>query len=414
MIDVRIEEFILSAALINKSALAAVAVLPPDVFTSGHRIDIHSSIREQFESGATPSVISVYSSLNKQTADELVAITAREPSSIGWESAVERALNLRTTRRVHYSADMVKDLLHHQGADAAIEFARSELVDTYRSAADTMNPISAIGEQVLNGIEHIKFGIEELDAETFGIPVKYCVTIGARPSVGKTALAISLAANWARAGVGVHYFSCEMPTEMLAKRIISAWSGVDGAALRTGRLTEEDRIRAAGARDRMQRTLGKLYIDDKSKQYAKIFSEAHKAVHLRGCRIIIADHMGLIRAMPKRERRDLQIGDYMARCAEFAKANNCIWINLSQLTRGSEGEKPTLADLRESGSVEQDSDMVVLLHRDRAANSQILEVNIAKFRDGKVIDRNVRFNTSTMEIGEPYHFASKFGETVRP
>ena len=408
MIDARLEEMILSAALLSKEAMTAVAVLPPDTFTSAHRMDIHTAIREQFEGGVIPSVASVYSAVHKDAGSELLAITGRETTSAGWEAAVSKALSLRSVRRIMSSADMVKELCAREGAEAAIEFARSELVDAFTGADRNDFSMSNIGDDVLKGVPHLPTGIEELDAEMVGIPLQYCVTIAARPSIGKTALGVGLAANWALKGIGVHYFSLEMPRMNIARRIISAWSGVDGTSLRTGRLIEADRIRATAAWERMKSQLGSLCIDDKNKQYSKIFAEAHKAVHQRGCRVIMLDHAGLVKALPKRERRDLQVAEFMARCAEFAKANDCVWINLFQLVRGAEGEKPVLSDIRESGAVEQDSDMVILLHRDRANNSKQLEVNVAKFRDGKVLDRTVQFDTATMKIGGN-HFAQRYG-----
>ena len=409
MIDARLEEMILSAALLNREAMAAVATLPPDTFTSAYRMDIHSAIRDQFEGGIIASVASVYSALDKDAGSELLSITARETASAGWAAAVSKALSLRSVRRIMSSSDMVKELCLREGAEAAIEFARAELSETFTGSTTNDFSMANIGEDVLKGVPHLPTGIEELDLEMVGIPLQYCVTIAARPSIGKTALGIALAANWALKGIGCHYFSLEMPRMNIARRIISAWSGVDGTSLRTGKLMEADRIRATAAWERMKAQLGSLCIDDKNKTYTKIFAEAHKAVHQRGCKVILLDHAGLVKGLPKRERRDLQIAEFMARCAEFAKANDCIWINLFQLVRGAEGEKPVLSDIRESGAVEQDSDMVILLHRDRANNSKQLEVNVAKFRDGKVLDRTVRFDTATMKIGGD-HFARRYGD----
>ena len=410
MIDPRLEEMVLAAAITSKEALSSVAVLPPDTFTSAYRMDIHGAIRDQFESGVAPSIPSVYSALDKDAAAEFLAITTREISSAGWAAAVEKALSLRSVRRLMSSCDMAKELCQHQGPEAAIEFARAELAEAHTGSETNNYSMSNIGEDVLKGVPHLPFGIKTLDDELCGIPLQYCATIAARPSIGKTALGLTLATGWAKKKIGVHYFSLEMPRMNMARRIISAWSGVDGASLRTGRLMEADRIRATSAWERMKTELGTLHIDDKNKTYTKIFAEAHKAVNLRGAKVIILDHAGLVKGLPKRERRDLQIAEYMARCAEFAKANDCVWINLFQLTRGAEGEKPSLSDIRESGAVEQDSDMVILLHRDRANNSKNLEVNVAKFRDGKVIDRTIYFDTSTMNIGEPPYYQTRFGD----
>ena len=412
--DQPLEEMILSAALLSKDALAAVSTLPEDTFTSAARIEIHAAMRAQFEAGVSASLASLYAALDTVVASELLAISTRNATSAGWPAAIERALSLRTTRRIMSSTLMTQDLLRHQGPEAAIEFVRAELSDAWRSFGHSPTSISEMDDDVLKGVPHLPFGIHDLDCELTGIPLQSLVTIGARPSIGKTALSLSLLQKWARKGIVCKMFSCEMPKSSLARRLISAESGVDGTALRTGRMTEADRIRATAAWERIKGELTALHIDDKSKTMTRIFAEAHKAVSQFGAKVILVDHIGLVRGLVKAERRDLSIGDYYARCAEFSKTNDVIWINLCQLTRGAEGEKPKLSDLRESGSIEQDSDIVILLHRDRDNNSKTLEVDVAKFRDGKVVDRKIYFDTAIMRIGDYPQYQMKFEDGVRP
>lgn len=411
--DQTIEEIILSAALLSRDALTSVATLPEDVFTSTARVEIHAAMRAQFEAGDQASLASMYSALAPDVAAELLDITVRNPTSSGWSVAIDKAISLRTTRRIMSSTMMTQDLLKHHGPEAAIEFVRAELSESWRSFGSAPTSISEMGDDVLKGVPHLPFGIHDLDVELMGIPLQTLVTIGARPSIGKTALALSLLQKWAGQGVACKMFSLEMPRSSLARRLISAESGVDGSALRTGRITEADRLRATTAWEKIKGKLTALHIDDRSRTITKIFAEAHKAVNQHGAKVILVDHIGLIRGMEKKERRDLQIAEYNSRCAEFSKTNDCIWINLCQLVRGAEGEKPKLSDLRESGSIEQDSDIVILLHRDRDNASKVLEVDVAKFRDGKVVDRKIHFDPAIMQIGDFPVYQSRYEDGYR-
>ena len=407
--DPKLEEMILSAALVNSDAAQAVACLPVDTFTSSSRLAIHGAIRTQVETGGSPSVAAVYSAIDREYSADLLSITTDQASSLGWKAALEKALYLRASRRVQSLTSMTKEVLEQHGPEAAMEFLWGDIPEVFAGVTPQVETMAGVQEDVLRGVEHLPFGIHDLDTEILGIPMQYCVTIGARPSVGKTALALTLMNTWARRGNTVYMFSLETKIPALARRIISAESGVDGAALRTGRMTEADRIRATDAWRRMQTQLKSLVINDRDRQYSKIMSEAHKAVTQLGTKVFVLDHIGLIQGLPRRERRDLQIGEFMSNVAAFTKNHDCIWINLCQLTRGAEGEKPVLSDLREAGQIEQDSDMVILLNRDRHADSKFMEVDIAKFRDGKVIDRKVYFDTTTMKIGDVQAYASRYG-----
>lgn len=411
--DQPLEEMILSAALLSKDALTTVSTLPEDTFTSSARIQIHAAMKEQFEAGSPASLASIYSALDGDVAAEFLSITTRNTASAGWQAAIQRALSLRSTRRIMSSTLMTQDLLNHQGPEAAIEFVRSELTESWRSSGPSVTSIAEMDDDVLKGVPHLPFGIHDLDAELTGIPLQTLLTIGARPSIGKTAFSLSLLQKWAKRGIVCKMFSCEMPKTSLARRLISAEACVDGTALRTGHMTEGDRIRATAAWERIKSQLTALHIDDRNRTMNRIFAEAHKAVNQFGAKVILVDHMGLVRGMAKAERRDLQVADYMARCAEFSKTNDCIWINLCQLTRVAEGEKPKLSDLRESGSIEQDSDIVILLHRDRDNASKTLEVDVAKFRDGKVVDRKIYFDSAIMRIGDYPQYQMKFEDGHR-
>ena len=232
-------------------------------------------------------------------------------------------------------------------------------------------------------------GFTDLDLQTAGLQPTELVIIAARPSMGKTALVCNIADAVARnTNSGVLIFSLEQSSEELAERFLCTTARVSGHDLRAGHLTDAQRDQLAAASDELHNL--PLFIDDRPartmSQIAAIARRQHRRTPLA---IIVVDYMQLVEPEEKSVPREQQIATISRRLKFLAKELHVPVVALSQLNRGvelREDKRPRLADLRESGSIEQDADKVMFLHRPDAYDPEDrpgeAEVIIAKHRSG--------------------------------
>ncbi len=244
----------------------------------------------------------------------------------------------------------------------------------------------------LNGIDT---GFDSLNRMTSGWSKGDLIVLAARPSMGKTAFALSLAMNCCEKGGVVDIFSLEMPKKQLAKRILSSLSRIDGAKWKNPyRLfTEEDQAKANHAlsvfhqwnlqiHDPSQKTVSGLRA-----QIQKTRREFPDEDYL-----VVIDYLQLIPISGKYDRHDLAIASITKELKQIARQYEVPIILLSQLSRGVEqrmDKRPKMSDLRDSGSIEQDADLIMLLYRDEYYNkdtseNKFIEIDIAKHRNGPV------------------------------
>ncbi|MFC0414094.1 replicative DNA helicase [Cytobacillus solani] len=244
----------------------------------------------------------------------------------------------------------------------------------------------------LNGIDT---GFDSLNRMTSGWSKGDLIVLAARPSMGKTAFALSLAMNCCKKGGVVDVFSLEMPKKQLAKRILSSLSKIDGAKWKNPyRLfTEEDQAKANTAlgvfhqwnlqiHDPSQKTVSCLRA-----QIQKTRREFPDEDYL-----VVIDYLQLINVSGKYDRHDLAIASITKELKQIARLYEVPIILLSQLSRGVEqrmDKRPKMSDLRDSGSIEQDADLIMLLYRDEYYNkdnsdNKFIEIDIAKHRNGPI------------------------------
>jgi replicative DNA helicase len=241
-----------------------------------------------------------------------------------------------------------------------------------------------------------KTGFHLLDTITTGLNKSDLILIGARPAMGKTAFAINIATNVAKKfHKDVAIFSLEMSREQLATRMLSTESLVESNKLRSGFLSSDDWIRIASAADRL--THLQMYIDDT----AGITVQQMKAKlrNMKSLGLVVIDYLQLMSSTSRSDNRVTVVSEITRQLKIMAKELNVPVILLSQLSRESEkrnDKRPVLSDLRESGSIEQDADIVLFLYRDayynkgEDANINISECIIAKNRHGE---------TGTVKLG---------------
>ncbi len=239
----------------------------------------------------------------------------------------------------------------------------------------------------------IPTGFAELDRMTAGFQRNDLIIVGARPSVGKTAFALNIAQNVAtKTEENVAIFSLEMGSEQLVMRMLCAEGNINAQNLRTGALTDEDWRKLTMAMGSLSNS--GIYIDDTPGiRIAEIRSKCRRLKQENGLGMILIDYLQLIQGNgSSRDNRQQEVSEISRSLKQLARELQVPVIALSQLSRGVEqrqDKRPMMSDIRESGSIEQDADIVAFLYRDdyydkESEDKNIIEIIIAKQRNGPV------------------------------
>lgn len=210
----------------------------------------------------------------------------------------------------------------------------------------------------------ISTGYRQLDRTLSGLNKSDLIIVGARPAMGKTSFALNLALNVATKGRKVLFFSLEMTKEQLASRVISMHARIKGLKMRNGLLDEDDWIRLSASADALNNT--PLYFDDTSN--ITVNEMKAKILRLKDVDCVMIDYLQLMKSPNRTESRVQEVSEITRQLKLMAKDLRIPVIVLAQLARGTEARgkshRPQLSDLRESGSIEQDADIVLMLYRD--------------------------------------------------
>lgn len=287
-------------------------------------------------------------------------------------------------------------------AECILEGAEKNLFEVMRRrSAGDFEPIGQIALRALAKIQEasekqgmitgLATGFYGLDRETAGLQKSDLVLIAGRPAMGKTAFALNIAENAVlRSGKKTALFSLEMSKEQLVNRMVSMDSHVDAQKIRTGNLSEEEWTKVVDSIRKISNA--QLYIDDASgATVADIRTKCRRLMLEKGLDLVIIDYLQLMEGSGRRgENRQQEISEITRGLKIMAKELDVPVIVLSQLSRAVEqrpDKRPVLSDLRESGAIEQDADIVMLLHRDDyyhadSKDRNMAEVIIAKQRNG--------------------------------
>ncbi len=421
--DVDMERALLGALMLNQNAMYEVAdLVGVDSFYAGKHRTIYDAMLALYGKGEPLDVVTVSGKLKerKQLTDiggasylsELVGTAASPGSARHYASAVQSKFVLRS---LIDAAAKVGELGFQE--DRAIE----EVLDEAQSAvfAVTQTPMlrsfSAIKDELAeawerlehlqkheNAMRGIPTGFPHLDNLLAGLQKADLVILAARPSMGKTALALDIARQTAtKHGTAVGIFSLEMSSQQLVDRMLAAQAGVNSWRLRTGKIKGDDEF------ERLQDAMSTLseapiYIDDKSSATVlSMRSVARRLKMEKDLGLIIVDYLQLITPATSRGNDNLvqQITEISRSLKGMARELNVPVLALSQLSRAVEQRRgrPRLSDLRDSGSIEQDADVVMFIHRDDKMNDNsdkpgIAEILIEKHRNGPVGQIELRFN----------------------
>lgn len=314
------------------------------------------------------------------------------------EKSVQRSL-------IRAGHDMIQDAMDtEKDVEDALNAAEKRIYDiSMRKTDDSLAPLSEIVPNAIaeigdliarhGEITGVPTGFRDLDRVTNGLQKSDLIIIAARPAMGKSSFAMNIAQYAAvHAGKSVVYFSLEMSKEQLVMRMLCTEARVESQKIKEGTLSDEEMEALLGVTDVLQK--GKLYIDDSGgSNVATIRSKCRRLQAQHGLDMIIVDYMQLMSgtgnsSSRKNDNRQQEVADMTRAMKLLARELDVPILLLSQLNRGPEqraDHTPMIADLRESGSIEQDADMVILLYRPQVYDETLdntSQVIIAKHRHG--------------------------------
>ncbi len=423
--DLLAEQSAIGGMLLSKDAVADVieVVRGADFYIPKHEI-IFDAVLSLYSHGEPTDVIAVTDELTKSGeltraggAEYLHTLTGLVPtaanagfySTIVAEKAVLRRLVEAGTRIVqmgYASEGEVVDLVNNAQAEiyAVTGGVDSEdfvpLTDAVTTAIDEIEAAKSRGGQMVG----VPTGFAELDELTNGLHPGQLIILAARPALGKSTLGLDLARSAAiHHDMPVIIFSLEMGRSEIAMRLLSAEASVGLQSMRKGTVHAQDWTTIASTRGRINDA--PLYIDDSPNMtLVEIRAKCRRLKQRVGLKMVIIDYLQLMTSGKKVESRQQEVSEFSRALKLLAKELQVPVIAISQLNRGPEqraDKKPALSDLRESGSLEQDADMVILLHREsayEADNPRAGEADliIAKHRNGP---------TRTITVGFHGHFS---------
>ncbi|MHB1598027.1 MAG: replicative DNA helicase [Acidimicrobiales bacterium] len=282
----------------------------------------------------------------------------------------------------------------------AVDRAETLVFDVaQRRTTDSVAPLQDLLSRSLDRLEElygrdesitgVPTGYQDLDEMLAGLQPSNLVVVGARPSMGKTAFALGMASHAAAQGTPVLFFSLEMSHLEIAQRVLCAEARVDATRMRNGRLVENDWSKISHAIGRLGNS--PLFIDDNPNvTVMDIRAKARRMKAREGLGLVVVDYLQLMTGRNNAENRQVEISEISRGLKILARELSIPVVALSQLSRGLESrsdKRPMLADLRESGAIEQDADVVMFIYRDEVYNHDSsdqgsAEILVAKHRNG--------------------------------
>ena len=415
--DLDAEKSLLGAIMISENVISEVLsiVRPADFYDERHQT-IYATMLELYDQHRPIDLLTLTTQLKslKKLKDvggapyltELSNFVPAASHAKAYAEIVERA---STRRRLIQAGTEIANKAYEEGANVGelVGTAEKTLFEVSDKIIKTdYKPMDELLADAFDRIEELhknkgalrglKTGFRDLDKKTAGLQKGDLVIIGARPAMGKTTFAQNLTYNIASMnGRGVLFFSMEMAANEIIDRMISDVSGVDNWKMRTGNLTDDEFSRINDAMGEMDEL--PIYIDDTSSlTILELRNKARRAMHDHDIGIVIVDYLQLIQGSDRYKGNRFQEVTEISRGLKIlARELEIPVVALAQLSRGVTGRddpRPVLSDLRESGSIEQDADLVMFLHRpdyyrqndDNYEETHITELIVAKHRHGAV------------------------------
>ena len=426
--SIEAEQSVIGSMIIDKSAIAQVAekLTEDDFYRDGHKI-IYKAIFEMFKNDMAVDLVTLLEYLKSTDQLEkaggvtyITEVSSSVPTTANLSSYIKIVEEKSILRRlIKASTAIIEDSYNKQGeVEGVLDLAEKKIFDIaekrstsdFESLSDVLERGFLEIERLFNNkgqITGVPSGFTDLDAKTSGFQKGDMVLIAARPSMGKTTFALNIAENAAlREGKSVVIFSLEMPKEQLAYKLLCSEANVDMLKLRTGNLDDKNWENIARATGPLSKA--KIYIDDTAGvTVMEMRSKCRRLKMEYGIDLILIDYLQLMSGSSS-ENRQQEVSEISRSIKALAKEMECPVIALSQLSRAPEqraDHRPMLSDLRESGSIEQDADLVMFLYRDEYYNKETEDKNmaeciVAKHRNGPVGTVKMAFLGALSKFGD--------------
>lgn len=396
--------------LVNEAIHRAVEILEPtDFYREGHR-RIYEAILSLYQKNEPADLVTVTAALKSSGSMEeaggaayLSTLVDRVPSAANAASYARIIKDKSVMRRlIEGATDIVESGYRAEGnVDELVDGAEKIIFEiSEKRLRKGFTPVKEIVKDSFKAIEQlyerkelitgVPTGYKDLDRLTCGLQRSDLIVIAGRPSMGKTAFALNIVENAAiESGVVSAVFSLEMSQEQLVRRMLCSRAEVDASKMRGGFLSESDWPRLTRAAGLISEA--PIFIDDSpALNVLEIRAKVRRLMREHPLGLIVIDYLQLMRGIGKIESREREISEISRALKALAKEVNVPVIALSQLNRGVEArqdKRPQLADLRESGAIEQDSDVIMFIYRDEMYNPESPdagkgEVIIGKQRNG--------------------------------
>ena len=413
--DIEAEQAVLGSMLIDKDAVnAAIETLNKEDFYREDNKVIFEAMINLYNKPEPIDIITVKDELLSMGKFDVVGgleyladLPEKVPTTanvekyikIVEEKSILRGLIKTSNELINLGYDETQEVnsVMDQAEKKVFELMQNRNQSGYHAIKDVLVDSFAQLEKLYNqkeGITGVPSGFADLDLRTAGFHNSELIILAARPAMGKTAFALNIATNAAaRSNVPVLLFSLEMSKEQLVNRVLCSEAMIDSNKLRTGKIEENDWVKIVEALGPLSEA--EMYIDDTAGiSITEIRAKARKLKLEKNIGLIIIDYLQLIQGSGNRKNgsREQEISEISRSLKILAKELDIPVIALSQLSRAAEqrtDHRPMLSDLRESGSIEQDADIVMFLYRDdyyneESENKNIAEVILAKNRSGSV------------------------------
>ncbi|MEH7112235.1 replicative DNA helicase [Neobacillus niacini] len=410
--NIEAEQAVLGAIFLEPSSLtvASEILIPEDFYRASHQ-KIFNAMLKLNDEGKVVDLVTVTEEL---AAAKLIEDTGGVSYLNELAQSVPTAANIEYYARIVEEKSLLRRLIRTATEIASDGYSREDEVEALLSEAEknilavaqrknagSFHNITDVLVRTYDNIEEmhnrvgditgISTGFAELDRMTAGFQRNDLIIVGARPSVGKTAFALNIAANVAtKTEENVAIFSLEMGAEQLVMRMLCSEGNIDAQRLRTGSLTDDDWGKLTMAMGALSNS--GIFIDDTpGVRISDIRSKCRRLKQEHGLGMILIDYLQLILGSGRAgENRQQEVSEISRSLKQLARELKVPVIALSQLSRGVEqrqDKRPMMSDIRESGSIEQDADIVAFLYRDdyydkESENKNIIEIIIAKQRNG--------------------------------
>lgn len=421
------EKKLLSAMMLKDGEViseVATILRAEDFYREEHRC-IYRAMLQVYSRGTPPDVLLIEEELKrtgelqKVRRDYLFALIDYEFTTT---RAILQAKTIKDKAQLRRVIQACEEIIYDSGEEQKpvkeiLEDAERKIFAvTYKTVAkiESINTIiQRAFERVISHAEHpdemtgVETKLIGLDRVLNGLQKSDLIILAARPSMGKTALALNIATNAAKLGATVAIFSLEMSKGQIAERLMSTLSGVNSQNMKTGNLTDEEMRDLINAVEDIAGL--RLHIDDTPGiSLLEMRSKLRRLAHETGLDLIVIDYIQLMQG-GRAENRQQEISEISRSLKALAREMDVPILALSQLSRSVElraDKKPQLSDLRESGSLEQDADIVMFLYRDEyynrddETNKNIAELIIAKNRNGPTTSIGLQFTKEIMRFGD--------------